>query len=248
MFFMRLRRGSKWVFIAVIFAFAFTFLFAGVGSGGSGGDIIAELLGMRGDNPVKSAEKNVAKNPRDASALVQLAQAYDGANRRGEAIKTYKKYLKRKPKDASVLAQLASMQQEIASRRWDRYGSLQSELAVAYGPLTTDPLQTLAGIDPLISAYTSVMSTKLSQAYASYTDAAKAWESTAKDSVKAVPKSSTLQRAQVEFDLAQAASSAGDYPTAIASYETFLKLTPKSPLASQVKKVLAELRKISKSS
>src|SRR5450830_900984 len=86
MFFMRLRRSAKWAFIVVVFAFAFTFLFAGVGSGGSGGDIVQELLGMRGGNPVKSAESDVSKHPNSAKALSALALAYDGADRRGDAI------------------------------------------------------------------------------------------------------------------------------------------------------------------
>jgi len=75
MFFMRLRRGAKWVFVLLVFAFAFTFLFSGVGGGG-GGDVIQQLLNMRGGNPVKSAEKTVKKHPRDAEAWNSLALLY----------------------------------------------------------------------------------------------------------------------------------------------------------------------------
>jgi len=245
MFFVRLRKASKWVFIAVIIAFAFTFLFAGVGSGSSGGgDIIQELLGMRGGNPVKNAEKAVAKDPHSASALVALAQAYAAAQRRGDAIKTYKKFVAIKPKDTSGLSQLGRLQQEVAGVRFSRYSALQSKLAVATGPLSSDPLQTLAGTDLLLSTYTNLLNTKVSNAYSSYLTAATAWEDTFKQYAKAVPASSTFQRAEIEIQLAQAASSAGDYPTAIKSYETFLRLTPKSPVAPQVKKALAELRKV----
>lgn len=243
MFFVRLRKGSKWVFIAVIFAFAFTFLFAGVGAGGSGGDIIQELLGMRGGDPVKSAEKDVAQHPRDASAVMRLAQAYDGKERRGDAINSYKKYLKLKPKDTGALAQLGRLQQDVTTLRFYRYQALQSELDVVYGPLTSDPLQTLAGADTLQSAYANLVTAKLNNAYASYQTAAKEWESTYKLYAKAVPATSAVQRAPIELQLAQAASSAGDYPTAIKSYENYLRLAPKSPLAAQVKKVLAQLRK-----
>jgi tetratricopeptide (TPR) repeat protein len=248
MFFMRLRRGAKWAFILLIVVFAFTFLFAGVGSGGSGGDVIQELLGMRGGNPVKSAEKEVAKHPNNASDLLRLAQAYDGKQRRGDAINTYKKYLAKRPKDLSALTQLATLQQQVVDLRSTRYQMLQSELASVYGPLSSDPLQTLAGADMLINAYSGLLNTKLSNAYASYTAAAKVWEDTYKSYAKAVPMSNTLRRAQVEIALGQAASSAGDYPTAIKSYETFLRLTPKSPIAPQVKKALKELRKLSPSS
>jgi tetratricopeptide (TPR) repeat protein len=249
MFFTRLRRGSKWVFIAVIFAFAFTFLFAGVGSGGSGGDIIQELLGMRGgSDPLKSAEKAVAKNPHNAGALIRLAQAYNTKQRSGDAIRTYEKYLTIKPKDSSVLLQLGLLQRNTTAVRWERYAGLQSKLTLASGPVASDPLQTLVGIDSLTSAYTSLLTTKVSSAYGSYTTAAKAWESTEKHYLATVPASSTLQRAQIELELAQAAASAGHYPTAINSYETFLRLTPKDSRVAQVKKALVELRKASSSS
>ncbi len=247
MFFMRLRRSAKWAFILLIIVFAFTFLFAGVGSGGSGGDVIQELLGMRGSDPVKVAENEVAKNPKNTTALIGLAQAYVAKQRRADAIATYEKILQLKPKDLSTFPQLGRLQQEIAGERYDRYAALQSKLIVAYGPLSSDPLQNIAGTDPLLSAYTSQLTTKLSRAYNSYIAAATAWENTYKRYAKAVPKSSTLQRANVEIQLAQAASSAGDYATAITSYETFLRLTPKSPLAPQVKKALAELRRVNSS-
>jgi tetratricopeptide (TPR) repeat protein len=239
MFFVRLRKGSKWVFIAVIIAFAFTFLFAGVGSGSSGGgDIIQELLGMRGgSDPVKVAEKAVAKNPHNAIALVQLAQAYDAKQRRDDAINTYETYLKLKPKDSGVLLQLSRLQQEVTSARWARYSILQSNLAVASGPLGSDPLPAL-GTDSLLSAYSSLLTTKVSNAYGSYVTAAKSWE----DSYQ---RYAALQRAQINFELGQAAASATDYPTAIKAFESYLKLTPKSPQAASVKQALAQLRKIS---
>jgi tetratricopeptide (TPR) repeat protein len=243
MFFMRLRRGAKWAFIVVIFAFAFSFLFAGVGSGGSGGDIIQELLGMRGGDPVKSAEKDVAKHPRSAQALSTLALAYSGKGRRGDAINTYEKYLKLKPKDTSALSQLARLQGEVTALRGYRYERLQTNLQSVTGPLSPDPLDALAGTDTLTSAYTSLMTMKLSSAYASYTNAAKAWEETYKLYVKAVPKTDTFQRANVELQLGQAAQSAGDITVAIQSYKTFLKMVPKDARASQVKTILAELQK-----
>ena len=246
MFFTRLRRGSKWVFIAVMFAFAFTFLFAGVGGGSGSGDIVQELLGMRGgSDPVKSAEKAVAKNPHNVGALIRLAQAYSAKKRQADAIHTYQKSLAIKPKDPSALVQLALLQKDVASVRFNRYAVLQSKLTNISGPAGNDALQSLTGTDTLISAYTSLLSTKVSTAYSSYVTAAKDWEGTEKSYAATIPPASTFQLAQTELELGQAASSAGDYPTAIKSYETFLRLTPKSPLAPQVKKALAELRKVS---
>jgi tetratricopeptide (TPR) repeat protein len=249
MFFMRLRRGAKWAFILLIFVFAFSFLFAGVGSGGSGGDVIQQLLGMRGgSDPIKSAEKDAAKYPKRASVWAALATAYTAKERRVAAIKAYEKYLTLKPKDTTVLAQLGSLQEEVTSLRWDRYATLQSEMVSVSGPLTSDPLQTLAGTDSLLTAYKTSLSTKETNAYSSYATAAQAWEKTYKRFAQAVPETNAIRRSQVELQLAQAASSANDYPTAIKSYKNFLRLAPKSPLVAQVKKVLAELQKASASS
>lgn len=245
MFFMRLRKGARWAFIVLIIVFAFTFLFAGVGSGGSGGDVIQELLGMRGgSDPITTAEKDVAKHPHNAAALARLAQAYDAKQRRGDAINTYVRYLKLKPKDPSALIQLGRLQQDVTSARWDRYSKLESEMAIATGPTGSDPLSTLVGADQLLTAYSSTLTTKVSNAYGSYVSAATDWENTYKVYAKSVPITNTLQRAQIELELGQAAASATDYATAIKSYKTYLKLTPKSPLAPQVKKALAELQKI----
>ncbi|MGC9974530.1 MAG: hypothetical protein ABSC36_03960 [Gaiellaceae bacterium] len=248
MFFMRLRRGAKWAFIVLIFVFAFSFLFAGVGTGTGGSDLIQELLGMRGGNPLKSAQSDVAEHPKDPSAWVTLAQAYGAQNKRSEAIKAWKKYLELKPTDTTGLSQLGSLQEAVTNLRWDRYSALQADMMLISGPLSSNPLQSLTGTDSLLTAYTMLLSTKLSNAYSSYLEAAGAWEGTYKNYAKAVPKTNAIQRAQIELQLAQAASSAADYATAIKSYKSFLQLTPKSPYAPQVKKVLAQLQKVSSSS
>jgi tetratricopeptide (TPR) repeat protein len=244
MFFMRLRRGAKWAFIVVIFAFGFSFLFAGVGSGSGGSDVIQQLLGMRGGDPIKAAEKDVAQHPHNAHYLAALALAYDGKGRRGDATNTYKKYLKLKPKDTSALSALSRLQQEVATLRWDRYVSLKSDMTIVYGPLSSDPLDSLAGTDMLISAYSSLQTTKITSAYTSYTAAAKDWESTSKLQAKAVPATDTYQRANVELQLGEAAYSAGDYTVALDAYKVFLKLVPKDSRAAQVKKAVAQLRKL----
>jgi tetratricopeptide (TPR) repeat protein len=244
MFFMRLRRGAKWAFIVVIFAFAFSFLFAGVGGGSGSSDVIQQLLGMRGGDPIKGAENDVAKHPHSAHYLAALALAYEGKGRRGDAITTYTKYSRLKPKDTGALSALSRLEQEVATLRWDRYASLKSGMTIVYGPLSSDPLDSLAGTDTLISAYSSLQISKINSAYTSYTMATKAWESTCKLWIKAVPTSDLYQRANVELQLGESAYSGGDYTVALNAYTTFLKLVPKDSRASQVKKAVAQLRKL----
>jgi tetratricopeptide (TPR) repeat protein len=242
MFFMRLRRGAKWVFILLVAAFAFGFLFQGVGSGG-GGDIISQLLGMRGGNAIKSAENDVKKHPRDASALRRLAQLYESKNRQSDAINAYERFLKLKPTDTSGLLELGRLWEGIANQRWSEYNVAQQELLNAAGPLSSDPLQNWFGQDPILTPYITSVSQTAGTAYSAYQKASRSWEDVSKRYLKAIPASSDLERAQAELQLGQAATDAGDYATAIKAYKTFLILSPKSPIAPEVRKALKELQK-----
>ena len=46
----------------------------------------------------------------------------------------------------------------------------------------------------------------------------------------------------VQLELAQAAQGAGDFGTAAAAYEAFLRLAPDDPTAPEVKRILEQLR------
>src|SRR5690348_18474502 len=66
LFFMRLRRRAKWVYVLLAVLFAVTFAFLGVGSGsGSGLDQLFSGLGIfgGGGNDVAKAQKIIKKNP-----------------------------------------------------------------------------------------------------------------------------------------------------------------------------------------
>src|ERR671931_592510 len=71
MFFMRLRRSTKPVFIFLALVFALSFVFLGVGSGSSGiGDLLRGNFNFFGGGSsgtsVSKAQKRIDKNPRDA--------------------------------------------------------------------------------------------------------------------------------------------------------------------------------------
>ena len=67
MFFPKLRRRAKWVFLFLAIAFAFSFVFFGVGAGGSGiGDYISDLLNRpvsSGTPSLDDAQEAVAERP-----------------------------------------------------------------------------------------------------------------------------------------------------------------------------------------
>jgi Tetratricopeptide repeat len=244
MFFMRLRRGAKWVFVLLVFAFAFTFLFSGVGGGG-GGDVIQQLLNMRGGNPVKSAEKTVKKHPRDAEAWNSLALLYEGKGRQTDAIKAYETFLKLKPNDLVGLSQISNIWREITTQRWSEYATVTQDLQNTSGPLgSNDPVQKFLGVsDPLLEPYTQTLTTKSNEAYGAYLKAATSWESVNRRYLKATPKGDKLARAQAVLQLGESAANANDLATTIKSYKEYLRLVPGSKLAPQVRKALAAAEK-----
>jgi tetratricopeptide (TPR) repeat protein len=240
MFFMRLRRGAKWVFVLLVLAFAFGFLFQGVGGGG-GGDIISQLLGMRGTNPIKSGEKAVKQHPNNASDWNSLALLYQGKLRYGDAIGAYEHYLKLKPNDLLGLSELAAVWKTVASQRWNDYSAIQQDVQSVSNPLgsTGDPVQNLTGANQLLTTYSNDVSAKAGAAYSFYLKAAKAWEGVEVRSLQATPKSDKLGLAQAELQLGDAAANANDLKLTIKSYKTYLRLVPGSKLAPQVRKALA---------
>lgn len=244
MFFMRLRRGAKWVFVLLIFAFAFGFLFSGVGGGG-GGDIISQLLGMRGGNPVKSAESAVKKRPGDANAWNQLAILYQGKGRQTDAIHAYERYLKLKPNDLLGLSQISNLWRGIATQRWYEYSAIAQDLRSASNPLgSSDPLQKFLGSsDPLLTPYTDTLNTQAGNAYGAFLKAAKSWEAIDVRYLNATPVGDKLARAQAEIQVGDSAGNANDLTTAIKAYKEYLRLVPGSKMAPQVRKALAAAEK-----
>src|SRR5215212_10648066 len=80
MFFPRLRRSAKWVFLALAIVFAAGFTIFGVGSGsGFGG--LSELWNNNNNSTTKSsvsekaARKRIQQNPNDVQAYRDLAEA-----------------------------------------------------------------------------------------------------------------------------------------------------------------------------
>src|SRR5437764_13904723 len=81
LFFMRLRRQAKLMYVLLAVLFALTFAFLGVGSGSGGGlDQLFQGLNIfhRGGASVSKAQKEVSKHPNDPKGFRDLANAYEG--------------------------------------------------------------------------------------------------------------------------------------------------------------------------
>ena len=99
MFFPKLRRQAKWMFVFLALTFAVGFVGFGVGSSGSGLDQLWNNLGVGGSSgpSVSDAQKKINKG--DLVAYKELADAYRQDGNLDQAIAAGEQYLKARPKD-----------------------------------------------------------------------------------------------------------------------------------------------------
>jgi tetratricopeptide (TPR) repeat protein len=242
MFFPRLRKQAKWVFLFLAVAFALGFVGFGVGAGGVG--VADTLRGLGGDSGIPSvseAQKRVAENPKDPEALRDLANAYQARGETKDAIGALEGLVALQPKDASALRELAGLQLTLASEAQERAQILQYRQAfLAPGANVTGIL--LFGnrpldVDPITNAVSTGFEDKVAEAYNEARAAAQSAVGTYKRLAAATPNDPNVQ-----LELAQAATSAGDAKSAIAAYEAFLKLAPQDPSAPEVRRILKQLK------
>jgi tetratricopeptide (TPR) repeat protein len=245
MFFIRLRRHAKWIFVVLALSFAFTFLFAGVGSGGSGGDVIGFLLGNRSTDPLKKAQKDVEKNPKNAKALLVLAQAYQGKDQAEQAAAAFERYLTLRPRDTTALLQLGVLSGNQAVKNCGDYQVAQQQLQdiAASTGLALGALGGKLGEDALSKPVIASANQRATDAYIACANSIDTWVKTYQRYASAVPVKETIEKARAEYQLGRVAGTAGQYAIAIAAYERFLKLAPDDPLAKEARSQLATLRK-----
>jgi tetratricopeptide (TPR) repeat protein len=246
MFFPKLRRRAKWVFLALAIAFAGGFLFFGVGAGGSGiGDYFAELFNRTpsaGTPEVQDALEKVEQNANDAAAQLELAQAYQADGQISEAIASYERYRTLRPEDADALRALAALYGQRTAEAQERAERANAEAQAA------DLDQTFAPESPFVQEITgnrvSESVSALAQARAQTAQAeaqrygalqTKVYE----ELTLLVPDDPLLF-----LQFAGAAEAAQDYESAIAAYERFLELAPDDPSAAQVRERIKLLESI----
>ena len=143
LFFGRIRRQAKWVFALLAVVFAGSFVFLGVGSGNAGlGDLFnGNLFGGGSSGPsVKSLQKKVAENAKDAQSLLDLGQALERDGRTLEAIAAFRRYVQLRPRSLDGLNQLAALYERRA-----RSQETQLRAASAKVPTVPDPAQFAPG-------------------------------------------------------------------------------------------------------
>ena len=134
MFFPRLRRHAKWMFVFLALVFGLGFVGFGVGAGGVGvGDV---FRGGGGGGPsVESAREKTEENPKNAAAWEELSQALQAEGDNAEAIQAQQQLVALRPKDPNALRTLAALQLTIISEKQTQAQIIQGNAAInAAGP------------------------------------------------------------------------------------------------------------------
>ena len=248
MFFPRLRRHAKWMFVFLAVALGGGFVLFGVGAGGTGvGDIFRGNGGSSGVPSISSAQKKTEQNPNDAEAWRALSTALQTDGQTEPAIAAQKRVVVLVPKDSDALRELAGLYISLSSEKQRAAQIVQLKATYAGagqnfpGALTSATGQSL--VDDKISQVLNQQSSTSIQTLV--TDARTASAA----ALAAYKKIAALQPGDpnVQLELAQAAQQAGDLPTAIAAYEEFLKLAPDDANAVIVKQQLKQLKQASTS-
>ena len=243
LFFSRMRRQAKPVYVILAVLFFLTFAFLGVGSGANSGlDQLFSGLNLfgRGGNSVSKALKEVQKHPTDPKGFRDLATAYEAKGDSGNAISALQQYTNLRPKDAKVLSELGGLQLSQAQDYVTQYqnASANQQLAApsqAFRP--SGKLGTALGTDPIEQAAASTAGSATSDLYQRATLAYSGAVSSYKTVAKLEPANANAQ-----FQLAQAAQTSGDRTTAIAAYKAFLQLNPGSSTSAQVRQLIKQLQ------
>jgi tetratricopeptide (TPR) repeat protein len=240
-----MRRSAKPMYLILAVLFAVTFAFLGVGSGSSGLDQLFSGLNIfhHSGTSISSARNKVEKAPTDPAAWRTLATAYEAHNFSDLAIGALQRYTGLRPKDAKAWAELGGLQmtsaQDLVSQYQNAYANEQlAAPSRVLRPSSTSPLGKALGSDPIEQAAAGDLNltvTDLAQrAQASFTSAVASYKQVA----KLKPADPNAQ-----FQLAQAAQTAGDTATEISAYKAYLKLNPDSSTANQVRQLIKQLTK-----
>jgi tetratricopeptide (TPR) repeat protein len=245
LFFNRLRKRAKWVFIFLAVVFAGGFVLFGVGSSNVSGlsDIFNGIRGSGSGTSVKKELKKTQEHPKIAQAWHDLATAYDSDGNVEGAIGAWTTYTQLRPKDVDGLTRLATdygqqLETQDTAARLAAYDE-QSARNTNFGPPANSPLGRAFGAvsDPIADAIGGAANQR-------YNEAVQQLQVTASSLVDVYGKIAKLQPKEpsAQLQLAQAAQQTGNVPVAIAAYQKFIKLAPYDNAVPYAKQQIKSLK------
>jgi tetratricopeptide (TPR) repeat protein len=236
MFFPKLRRQAKWMFVFLALVFGVGFVGFGVGSGGSGLDQLWSNLGGGGSTgtSVDDAQKKIEKG--DFAAYKELADAYRAEGKQDEAIAAGEKYLEFRPRALAFARTLAGDYQGKATAIRNQAAVVQQQLTMQTGGTTfglpqSSKLGRAIGTGRIDSELQAAANKELTELYSeldsSYRRATELYQAVAVKN----PSDPLLQQL-----LGQTAAQARLYDVAIRAYRRVIKLAPGSGEAEQARR------------
>jgi tetratricopeptide (TPR) repeat protein len=240
MFFPRLRRHAKWMFVFLALVFALGFVGFGVGAGGVGiGDLFKDNSGGQTGASVSDARKKTEENPNDAAAWRELSTALQTEGETAQAVAALERAVELQPKDVSMLRELSALYISQGSEKVREAQAAQAAAGLGGsgvpGGLTADG--TPITVDKVAEAVSGSANAKVNAASLEARTAFENAVATYQKVAKLQPKDPNVQ-----LELAQTAQSAGDNATAIAAYQRFLQLAPDDANAPLVKQQIKTLQ------
>ena len=245
LFFSRLRRHAKIVYVLLALVFVFSFVLLGVGSGSNGiSDALQSFFGSNNGSSLGSQisdkQKAVAQSPKDVNLYLDLAGLYQSDNQEANALATLRKARQVAPQNLDVIDRIGSIYGAQAGRAGDNYRAVfavySQNVTNAPGLDTSSPLGQALTSDP----YTQGLQTQLNDAYTKVTTAYRKVAGVYQQAAQVAKGTSDEPNALLQW--ASAAQSANDVTTAITAYQQFLKVSPDNANAPAVRQTLAQLQ------
>ena len=260
LFFARLRRHTKWMFVLLALVFAVGFVAFGVGSGSTGvggiGDIFNSVFGKSSsgiDSRISDDQKKLAANPGDVQTAIDLSTLYQQKQQNSKAIAVLKNTSAVQPKNLDVLNAIAGIYRNEASAA--RNVAADAQNALASRAVTPPGLDMNSSIGQAFSGdpLSQDLRAKATEAFSNLTTAYSKAESAYKDVADAAKgtsqePNSQLALASVAVEAVQITGQTSDIQVAINAYERYLKLEPNGVSANQARQTLAQLKPFLKQS
>ena len=241
LFFVRLRRGQKWLYALLALVFAVGFAGIGVGSGNGGGleQLYTGLFGGGGGSSVSKAQDEIKKDP--AKGYRDLATAYEEQGNNLQAISALEGYLNARPKDAAAWSELGNLEQSQGNTYGTQYQQAQQSAQAADPSAPFQPGGALGAAVGQSPVYSGASQDAASATNVFYQQATAAFGAAVKDyqhASKLRPHNTTYLQL-----LATAGANAGNNGVALDALHKLLKIAPSSPLKPQWQSAIKQLNK-----
>ena len=247
LFFSRLRRHAKVIYVALAVVFAAGFVVLGVGSGSTGlGDILnGQFFGGGGSgtsSQIKDDQKKIERNPKNIEAYLDLSGLYQQQQESDKALAVLKRAQKVAPNNLDVLNRLAGLYRGKAESATTEAQNLQ--LHIQNSQVVPPFVDTSSNIGQALSQdpYTQSLQSRLNRAQTKAVNAFRTTEKAYKDVARAAHGTSAEAGAQLQLGSVAASPLLGDYSTALTAFKRYLTLAPNGTNAAAVRQAVKQLQ------